>query len=92
MMVGAKLICFVLSVFVVITLAEGENTGGKIRPGSVSIMSVVILVVEIYFLKNAVKAHTAEQIMDKINNKVQKAEEKAEKAAGTAMDVVKTYT
>ncbi|KAJ3623992.1 hypothetical protein MTP99_017650 [Tenebrio molitor] len=75
MMVGAKLICFVLSVFVVITLAEGENTGGKIRPGS-----------------NAVKAHTAEQIMDKINNKVQKAEEKAEKAAGTAMDVVKTYT
>jgi hypothetical protein len=39
-----------------------------------------------------VKAHTAGQIMDKINNKVQKAEEKAEKAAGTAMDVVKTYT
>jgi hypothetical protein len=51
MTVGAKLMCFVLSVFVVITLAEGENTGGRIRPGSVSIMSVVILVVEIYFFE-----------------------------------------
>jgi hypothetical protein len=80
MTVGAKLMCFVLSVFMVITLAEGENTGGRIRPGSNVVSS------------NSVKAHTAGQIMDKINNKVQKAEEKAEKAAGTAMDVVKTYT
>lgn len=51
MTVGAKLMCFVLSVFMVVTLAEGENTGGRIRPGSVSIMSVVILVVEIYFFE-----------------------------------------
>jgi hypothetical protein len=51
MTVGAKLMCFVLWVFLVITLAEGENTRGRIRPGSVSIMSVVILMMEIYLFE-----------------------------------------